>query len=448
MAWFLPLIMMISPACLFWGAATMESVNFTKSVDRESFQLLSETIAGFNGVASKLESYYRNLEQRVKHLTLELDEKNRELVQNLREKEEFKNYLHNILESLTTGVVVLDLEGRITTFNRAAEMITGLGAADMSGCRFDRTPASGIFSRLTENRGSSNDITEDLEVETEIQRGHNDTLHVRISTFPVKDPAGRKIGTAITLQDITRLKRLEEKVNRRDRLAAMGEMAAEIAHEIRNPLGSIELFATTLKKDLSDSPELQRLVEHISRSVRKMNNSISNLLMFIRPHQRPCFRIKDIHGPLTNALLFSSDLLKSDNPVEVVTHYATEPLTARIDPDLLQQALLNLILNALQAMPRGGELRISTTRRIHPRSGSGVAEIQIRDSGSGVCEKNLARIFDPFFTTKKKGTGLGLAIVHNILSIHGGDIDVESFPEQGTLCTVTIPLWEEDNGTS
>ncbi len=424
----------------------MGNIEYLENENIAGIRLLNQTIASFNGAAFKFETYYRHLEQRVKELDLELEEKNRALKENLAEKEEVKNYLHNILESLTTGVVVIDLNGMITTFNRAAEKITGLNSENVKGRRFDKRFISDLFPNLNRAPGSVRDIENSTEIETEIFRRGKDVLHVSLSTFPVKDPRGAKIGTALTLQDITQLKKLEEKANRTDRLAAMGEMAAEIAHEIRNPLGSIELFATTLRRDLKGFGELRTLADHISSGVRSMNNSISNLLLFIRPHQKFEFRLIDITSPINDAILFSKDLVGSDTNIELITRYSKEPLTINGDPELLKQVCLNLIVNAVQAMPDGGRLTLSTNKLYDQQKDVNHVEIRIRDTGKGVSGTDMSKIFDPFFTTKKKGTGLGLAIVHNILEIHGGEIDIECLDEEGTVCTVTLPLWEGKNG--
>ena len=424
----------------------MNNLNLVENENIEGIRLLNQTIASFNGAAFKFETYYRHLEQQVKKLDLELKEKNKELKKNLEEKEEVKNYLRNILESLTTGVVVVDLKRMITTFNRAAEKITGLNSEQVKGRIFDKVFISNLFPKINPDSETLNDIEQGTEIETEIVRRGKDILHVSLSTFPVKDPQGEKIGIALTMQDITQMKRLEEKANRTDRLAAMGEMAAEIAHEIRNPLGSIELFVTTLKRDLEGFSELQILADHISSGVRSMNNIISNLLLFIKPQQKPEFRIIDIRSPLNESLLFSRDLVKANSNIEVITDYSSEPLAVNGDTELLKQVCLNLILNAVQAMPDGGSLAIYTNKLNGGQKGSNLVEIRICDTGTGVSGTDISKIFDPFFTTKKKGTGLGLAIVHNILKLHGGDIDIESSEGKETVCTVTLPLWEGENG--
>jgi len=424
----------------------MHNIDFHNNENIDGIRLLNQSIASFNGAALKFERYYRHLEQRVEELDLELKTKNEELKKNLEEKDEIKNYLRNILESLTTGVVVINLKGMITTYNRAAENITGLSSREVKGKSFEEVFKQKLFPKFRLDSSPSTDIRQSMEIETEILRNEKDVIYVSLSTFPVWNSQREKVGTALTIQDITHLKKLEETANRTDRLAAMGEMAAEIAHEIRNPLGSIELFATILKKDLEGFGELQTLAEHISSGVRSMNNIISNLLLFIRPQQQLEFQVIDIRSLFSEALIFSKDLVESNEGIDIVANYSSEPLLILGDPGLLKQACLNIIMNGVQAMSDGGRLTISTSKLNGQTKGSSLVKIRFSDTGKGVSREDMPKIFDPFFTTKKRGTGLGLAIVHNIVKIHDGEIDMYSSEEEGTVFTVTLPLWEPENG--
>ena len=238
-----------------------------------------------------------------------------------------------------------------------------------------------------------------------------------------------------------RIKKVQEHANRAGRLAAMGEMAVKIAHEIRNPLGSIELFASLLQKELADNSDLKPLCEHICSGVKRIDNIVSNLLLFIRPEQTPEMQVLDVHESLKDSLFFAEHLIQTNTGIEVVTHFAGRPLSIYGDPQLLSQVSLNLILNALQAMPDGGRLTISTGT-CDDGHGNEITEIRFTDTGCGIPPENLSKIFDPFFTTKKKGMGLGLAIVHHITETHGGTIDINSSQSQGTECIVSLPVWQ------
>jgi len=336
--------------------------------------------------------------------------------------------------------VVVDLKGTITTFNRGAVKITGLLSEEVKGEQFDHIFGRTFFRNSPIDLRSLKDIQENTEIEAEINRNGKHRLYVCLSIAPLKNFRKQKTGVVLTLQDITRMKKLEEQANRTDRLAAMGEMAAKIAHEIRNPLGSIELFSTALMNDLGEFGELKELAEHISSGVKSINTIISNLLMFIKPQQKPDFAVIDIHDNLDDALFFSNHLMNSVQDILIIKNYFPKPLMVRGDSDLLKQMSLNLILNAIQAMSDGGKLTIFTREAMEHKQR--FVEIGFVDTGKGMSREDMFKIFDPFFTTKSKGTGLGLAIVHNIIKVHEGTIDISNSENEGTECIVTLPLWE------
>jgi PAS domain S-box-containing protein len=424
----------------------MENFDFQKFGNTDDVRLLNQAIDYFNCAALKFEKHYQHLETKVRELKIELSKKNEALRANLKEKEEIENHLHNTLESLTVGIVVVNLKGIITTFNQSAEKITGLTSAEVVGREFARIPDIGFFQNLQLGFEEIEGIQDSRELEAEITRKGEAIIHVSLSVSPLTTPLGEKVGIVVTIQDVTQMKKLEEQANRTSRLSAMGEMAAKIAHEIRNPLGSIELFASTLANDTEVAVESKVLAEHISSGVKSINNIISNLLLFIRPEQKANFERIDIHDSLKDSLFFSNHLIGSNESIKVFSDYHLEPLLVQGDPELLKQAYLNLILNAIQSMPNGGNLTIFTRRMDGRKQKVDAAEIRFSDTGCGIIKADMPRIFDPFFTTKKRGTGLGLAIVHNIIKLHGGTIDINSSKENGTTCIITLPLWEAKNG--
>jgi signal transduction histidine kinase len=229
---------------------------------------------------------------------------------------------------------------------------------------------------------------------------------------------------------------LREKAERNVRLASAGEMAARMAHELRNPLGSIELFAGLLRKHLTDDPDKLQWALHISSAVSAMDYALTNLLLFTgRP--LPTFEQVELSRIVEEARIFSLPLLiQNQIQFNVQMERITEPLYC--DEALLKQVFLNLILNAIDAMPSGGHLTISG-ESIHNSSGRHV-EIRISDTGVGIADEIRERIFDPFFTTKRKGTGLGLSIVYNAIQAHDGTIEVESSLNEGTTFILTIPI--------
>lgn len=404
--------------------------------------LLAVAFDSFTRATETLQRSYALLQKRVKELTLELHEKNRELERNLREKEEVKNHLNNILESLQTGVVVLDLEGKVRLFNRAAQQLTRLRPEGVLGSHWRENLSDYLPCGVSEF-GSEGGAAGPLESETEV-RDHLDPepLSLRVSAGAMRDHADRVVGAVVLLQDVTRIHRLEEEGQRRSRLLAMGEMAAHLAHEIRNPLGSIELFATLLQRDLAADPDKRNLAKRISSAVRGLDHVITNLLLFTKC-QRPAEERIPVNDLLGETLQFAGYLLH-EKRVAVQTDLAAEDPCMGGDRELLKQVFLNLIMNAVQAMPDGGSLKISTRlpsagEDAEAGGGDGQVEVGFCDSGVGIAEAHLQRIFDPFFTTRESGTGLGLAIVHNIVEAHGGRVRVQSRLGQGTNLVLSFP---------
>lgn len=380
--------------------------------------LLQAAFQSFDEAAHTLQQSYSALTARVEEMDAELAQSNDALRRQLVDNEAMRVRLDGILESLSTGVVVVDECGVITRSNRAAEQL--LGASDVE-------LRSHCIPEVLAERG--------LTVSDRPQRIGQSV--VSISQVPLRNDSGDDSGQLVLLQDITRVYQLEEQLQRKDRLAAMGELIGRIAHEIRNPLGSVELFASLLQRDLDAHEPTQRYAQQISQAVRLMDGLLANLLLYMRP----------VH--LTRAWHDSESLL--NDSIELAAHaIAKVPVNVRMDisqevPLLwchdgqLKQVVVNLVVNAVQAMPNGGELEISLSREPLQTLGSSAVRLTVRDSGMGIDPAHRSRLFDPFFTTKDEGTGLGLAIVHSIVDAHHGRIDVESTVGQGTACSIILP---------
>ncbi|HTZ38877.1 MAG TPA: ATP-binding protein, partial [Syntrophales bacterium] len=229
-----------------------------------------------------------------------------------------------------------------------------------------------------------------------------------------------------------------------EKFAAMGEMAADIAHEVRNPLGSIALSASLLLKGLTGEKNRDQ-VARILHSVRNVDNKIANLLLFTRKPE-PVFRDLRIYDVLQEILKFCAEILDKEGIRLSVRLTGTSPMV-RADGELLKQVFLNIILNAVQAMRGGGKLMIEARRHTDPALRPGMErtlELRFADTGGGIREEDRKRIFDPFFSTKEGGNGLGLAIVHNIIDLHRGTVDVERGEKGGSVFTVLLPLLEEE----
>lgn len=396
-------------------------------------RLLLDAFETFTQASSSLESAYQQLQERTRRLSEELAAKNRELEQSLREKEEVQNHLARILETLPCGVLVMDHHGNLTLCNPVATQILEVQGPEESS--YEEATGKVMREYLAASSGHQ---TPGEEVEIPIvTRGKLRILAT--SATSVRNATGDAIGTLHIIRDITEIKALEEQNKRGERLSAMGEMAVELAHEIRNPLGSIELFASLLEKELPRESDPGRWAENIRIGSRSLNNIVSNMLHFANP-LAPTFSDVELHEIIEEIIRFADPIL-SQREVTIERNLEADSALVSGDRELLKQMMLNLVLNSLQAMPSHGSLHIST-RRVESLPG-GVSckglQIEIQDTGLGIPAEHLERIFDPFFTTNKSGTGLGLSVVHQIVDQHSGFIHVDSEPNVGTTFKVTLP---------
>ena len=397
---------------------------------------LQQSFEQFTKATAELERAYARLEERFAMLNRELEDKNAELLKTVAEKEQTKNYIQNILESLINGIIVTDLEGRIQTMNSCAEAFTENRQADVMSKHI-----SILFPSMPASDWRNINLADYFKGES-AHRVKIGSLTLEIFYSPFKSPGGAIIGNVFVLRDITRIEKLEEMAKRTEKFAAMGEMAANIAHEVRNPLGSIELFASLLLKNLAEKRDRERVVQIIS-SVKNVDNKISNLLLFTR-RQTPQMKVVRLHHILADVVDFSEQIMEQAG-IDVAMKLFPSNIYIAADSEMIKQVFLNIILNAQQAMPEGG--RLSITTRLAPKSlldpDKNFAEVIFQDAGPGIPPADLSRVFDPFFTTKEGGSGLGLAIVHNIVSEHEGSISVENAPQGGMIVNVSFPAVSE-----
>jgi signal transduction histidine kinase len=236
----------------------------------------------------------------------------------------------------------------------------------------------------------------------------------------------------LVLTDMTRLKELEIQSQRAKQLQAMGEMAVQLAHEIRNPLGSIELFASLLGQELHDDPEHRVWAEQIVTGVKFLNNIVTNMLTFTRS-SKPQVEGLDLDSLISETLAFIKPIL-DQRQIQLEHSPNRESCECLADPGMLRQLFLNLFVNALQAMPVGGSLTVAS-ERVEAK----YLRVEVRDTGIGIPAEHLGRIFDPFFTTSERGTGLGLALAHQIVEKHQGRIAAESEFGKGTRFVIDLP---------
>jgi len=387
--------------------------------------LLIEAFEMFTKASNSLETAYSQLQAKAQRLTEELEAKNLELERSLLEKEEAQNYLHNILERLPCGVLVMDNHGDLTLCNPMAADVLA-----KTGRRRNPSVSAGIRAYLASSVALSGGTN---EIEIPLRRGKKKKI-LATSGTPLTDAGGDQIGTLHIIRDITEMKALQEQNKRIERLSAMGEMAVELAHEIRNPLGSVELFASLLEKEVTG--DLKRWAENIRIGSQSLNNIVSNMLHFANPLS-PAFAQVDIHRVIQDVLDFT-DPIMSQRKVRIVKQLKAERPVVQADAELIKQMMLNLIMNALNAMPSEGSLTVQTRDIDQIRNRGQGLELKIQDSGVGIPPEYLDRIFDPFFTTNKKGTGLGLSVVHQIVEQHSGTIRVASEVNRGTTFIIRL----------
>jgi len=359
--------------------------------------LLTKAIDSINSVSSTLMQYYQNLEDKVKVLTEEVDQK--------------KQLLDSILDSIDVGVIFFDKDGVIRLMNNAAEGLLGTGSDTIVG-------------------GTS--LHAEINDEMVVPEKGN-PFHALVSSSEVRGGSdGSAIGKVLIFKDITRLKRLEAENERNRRLSAMGELVMKIAHEIRNPLGSIELFADLLASDLKGTDQVD-YARRISNSVRSLVNTLDNMLRFsgeIRPKMEfSC--VNDIVRETCDE--FREVLAGGGIELDLIDDFK---YSLYLDKGLIRQALINILLNGVHSMPEGGTIQVS----IAQEKGSGDVQISIRDTGSGMDEETRMRLFEPFFSTKDRGTGLGMSITLGIINAHKGRIEVDSFPGKGTEFFIMLPI--------
>ncbi|HEV8480731.1 MAG TPA: ATP-binding protein, partial [Candidatus Eisenbacteria bacterium] len=291
------------------------------------------------------------------------------------------------------------------------------------------------------------------EIETWLQNARGEEIPVRVAFLP----AGSGSAVAV-LTDLTKMRRLEQELRQRERLSLVGQLSAGVAHEVRNPLAGISSSAQVLLGRFEPRDERTRFVKAILDEVERVDRIVTQLLQFARPGE-PRWRRGSLAETVRHLLEISGPWL-AESGVEVETVLAPRVPESWFDPDLVHQVLLNLVSNAVQAMPKGGKLRISVrplTRRGVARSvgrrredmrarsagrvpSTRVVQVRISDAGEGIAKENLSRLFDPFFTTKPSGTGLGLSICQSIVQEHGGSIHVASRLEHGTTVLVELPV--------
>jgi len=361
----------------------------------------------------------------------------------------------SLLEHAPLGVIAVSREGDVLHMNPAACRLLGYGEHEAEGeaaARVFRAPRGeghvppGATAKPEEAR------------EVEVVTRSGDVLPAGLRLLPLEGADGRLRGTVALFQDLREQKALEEQWRRRDRLASLGALSAGVAHEIRNPLAGIGTSAQVLKRRLGADDPRASFVDVILEEVSRLDRIVEGLLQFAKP-ATPQLARHSVLPALEKALTLVHELAVRQD-VSIQVERAEHVPEVYVDADQILQVLLNVLMNALQAMDEGGELRVSVRavrKKLSPRSSLGrrandrllereeppaqdVVEVRVQDNGPGIPAAVLARVFDPFYTTRAQGTGLGLSICQSIIREHGGTISIESTVGQGTSVIIDLPV--------
>ena len=353
----------------------------------------------------------------------------------------------NIVQSINTGLITLNNQLEISYINPAVEQISGFGYRDLEGIHIgDIFPKIVPYLSISDRRSDNDDMPQPQKgIDVDFDRRDGTRLHLGFSQSILKDPGGDEIGLILIFQDLTEFRQMQEQVRRMDRLAVAGELAAGIAHEIKNPLASLSGSIQMLRDEVDFGPMQQRLMDITMREAERLNALVNEFLLFSRP-EKAVDRSVEVNEVIEDTLEMLKNSPELSRPIRI-EKTLSKNLWVHIDSQRLQQVIWNLVLNAVQEMKNSGCLSLATAIRTKRGSGDAqekLAEISISDTGSGILPENQGKVFDPFFTTKDQGTGLGLTIVHRIVENYDGKIFLDSDGRSGTTFTLHFPLAEED----
>ena len=341
-----------------------------------------------------------------------------------------KAFSDNVVENMPIGLIALDDHHRVAACNHIAESVLQLSVPNVMGKNADQM----LPARLCEVVKRFDEPHHVIEEEIDCTIADGSVVPLEIGASILQDANGVFLGYILLFKDLTEVRSLRREIARNQRLASVGRLAAGVAHEIRNPLSSIKGFATYFKERYPDAPQDQKTANIMIAEVDRLNRVVGQLLEFARPV--PVSPKSTSLQELVDDSVRLIEQKAKEKQITVKTLNSVKVDKAVIDPDRINQVLLNLYLNAIESMESGGELgvELSADEENHR------IEIRVSDTGCGIPGEHLSRIFDPYFTTKSTGTGLGLAVAHNIMEAMGGKIKISSQPGKGTTFCITIPI--------
>jgi len=345
-----------------------------------------------------------------------------------------RNFAENVVESSPNCILVVNCDGTIRMVNPQAESIFSLATGAAVG-----KPASEVFGepmRTIIREAIDGKTSDGREVVVKRREGARTILDV--STSQLKSQDGTVLGAVLIATDLTEAKKTEEWMRRVDRLSSLGQLSAGVAHEIRNPLASINFNIQLLSKRIQPDEKTRRIINNSLAGVERIKDLVKGMLDFSRPAP-PQLKRESIHRAVEDAVSLM-DSQFSKHGIRVVLKLAARAPDITFDSRQIQQVFVNILLNALQAMPEGGTVTVESSLGDETKELSRYLSVYISDTGAGIPREHFSKIFDPFFTTKPEGTGLGLSIAHKVLEQHGAQIEIRSRVGQGTMFIIRFPI--------
>lgn len=341
-------------------------------------------------------------------------------------------FSHQVVTHIPVGLVAVDRSGTVVSLNQAANGLLHKTPSEAVGLKADQVLPTPLCEIL--NKALSGEAF--MESEMECCVGQDRTLAMEVMGTPLRDEKGSVTGGLLLVRDLAEIKSLKREIERNQRLASIGKLAAGVAHEIRNPLSSIKGFATYFRDRYRNVPEDVQTAEVMIKEVDRLNRVISQLLEFARPLNihKEWVASEDL---INHGLRMLRTALDAKG-IQIRLSLDPSIQALFVDKDRMSQVLLNLLLNGVEAMEPFGVLTIETRQRKE----DGALVLSVTDTGRGISPEDLPHVFDPYFTTRPGGTGLGLAIVHNIVKAHQGEVRVESWPGKGTSVDIYLPAKE------
>ena len=378
---------------------------------------ISKDITDWKKAQKQLREYSRQLESMVEKRTIEL--------------EESKSHLEAMLSGIADGIVFTDQDNKITFINDAAELIFDIKRDDWIGKNFEN-------AHSPESHKKAIQLIKDMR-EGKVKSYTSEIISGEKTIFAHFSPimhGPEYLGVIFIARDITEMKRLQAELIQSEKLALVGKMSSSIAHELRNPLVPIGGFARIIHKKLEEGSPIKKYAEIIIKEIDRLERLLHDLLYYTK-EVKPVMQPANLNEIINELIILYEDTF-NERKIKVDARISPEIPLITLDPTQIKQSLMNLLYNAIQAMPDGGILTIES--RMEEREGIHYASVYIHDTGCGIPDEVMKRIFDPFYTTKIHGLGLGLTLTKNIIELHGGEIEVKSEGGKGTTFKISLPI--------